>query len=101
MFVLRCTLKYIAELDNHVDYFVLVESIETHRGDLKSLYFQENRHLFEKYLHRIIHVVVEKRLTANAIVDHCGRSWDRENFQRECIIRGLQRCNDLKSRLNF
>lgn len=85
----------LAELDNYVDYFVLVESIETQRGDFKPLYFQENRHLFEKYLHKIIHVIVEQSLTTNSIVDHFGRSWDRENFQRECITRGLQDCDDL------
>ena len=49
------------ELDDSVDYFVLVESIETQRGDIKPLYFKDNKHLFEKYLPKVIHVTVEER----------------------------------------
>jgi beta-1,4-mannosyl-glycoprotein beta-1,4-N-acetylglucosaminyltransferase len=85
----------LAELNDHVDHFVLVESVETQRGDLKPLYFQENKHLFEKYLDKIIHIVVQDRVQTNNIVDHRGFVWDRENFQRECITRGLQQCDDL------
>lgn len=84
----------LAELNNHVDYFVLVESVETQRGDLKPLYFQENKHLFEEYLHKIIHVVVKDRIKTNNELDHRGFAWDREHFQRECISRGLQQCSD-------
>lgn len=85
----------LAELNDHVDHFVLVESVETQRGDLKPLYFQENKHLFEKYLDKIIHIVVQDRVQTNNIVDHRGFVWDREKFQRECIVRGLQQCDDL------
>ncbi|MGC1878720.1 MAG: hypothetical protein WA347_02740 [Rhabdochlamydiaceae bacterium] len=76
----------LEELDEVVDYFVLVESIETQRGDLKPLYFTENRQLFEKYLRKIIHVVVDERHPEMDL-------WARENYQRNCIARGLQNCD--------
>lgn len=75
----------LEELNEVVDYFVIVESVETQRGDSKPLYFNENRHLFEKYLSKIIHVVVDERHPEMEL-------WARENFQRNCIVRGLQNC---------
>jgi beta-1,4-mannosyl-glycoprotein beta-1,4-N-acetylglucosaminyltransferase len=77
----------LEELDEVVDYFVLVESAETQRGDSKPFYFYENRHLFEKYLNRIIHVIVDERHPELDL-------WSRENYQRNCIARGLQHCVD-------
>jgi beta-1,4-mannosyl-glycoprotein beta-1,4-N-acetylglucosaminyltransferase len=74
------------ELDGVVDYFVLVESIETQRGDPKPLYFHENRHLFEKNLSKIIHVVIDERHPEMQL-------WARENYQRNCIVRGLKNCD--------
>ncbi len=74
------------ELDEIVDYFVLVESIETQRGDSKHLYFKENQHRFKKYLPKIIHVMVEERHPEMGL-------WERENFQRNCIMRGLKNCH--------
>ena len=35
-------------LNDVVDYFVLVESIHTHIGKEKPLFYQENKQLFEK-----------------------------------------------------
>jgi beta-1,4-mannosyl-glycoprotein beta-1,4-N-acetylglucosaminyltransferase len=75
------------ELNDQVDYFVLVESIETQRGTIKPLYFEENKHLFAQFLHKIIHVKIEE--THPELV-----GWGRENFQRNCIARGLEgRCH--------
>lgn len=73
------------ELNDSVDYFVLVESVETQRGDPKPLYFKENRHLFEKYLPKVIHVIVDERHPEMGL-------WEREHFQRNCILRGLKSC---------
>lgn len=75
------------ELYDHVDKFVLVESRETFRGNIKPLYFEENKHRFEKFLDKIIHVVVEDRLNVPS-------AWDREDFQRNQIMRGLKQCDD-------
>ncbi|MBS3905292.1 MAG: hypothetical protein KGZ39_08210 [Simkania sp.] len=71
------------ELHDVVDYFVLVESIETQRGHPKPLYFEENKHLFAPYLDKIIHVAV--RETHPEL-----KGWGREKFQRNCIARGLK-----------
>jgi beta-1,4-mannosyl-glycoprotein beta-1,4-N-acetylglucosaminyltransferase len=67
-----------------VDYFVLVESTKSHTGKDKELIFKNNKHLFEEYLDKVIHVVVEDLPDYN--VDDI---WNAENFQRNCIIRGL------------
>ncbi len=75
----------LAELDKVVDHFVLVESIETQRGEPKPLYFSENKQLFEKYLPKIIHVVVDERHPEMGL-------WQRENYQRNAIRRGLKKC---------
>lgn len=75
----------LEELDEVVDYFVLVESVETQKGALKSLFFNENRLLFEKYLPKIIHVMIEERHPEMGL-------WERENYQRICITRGLKNC---------
>ncbi len=77
----------LTELYDHVDKFVLVESRETFRGNVKALYFEENKHRFEKFLDKIIHVVVEDRL-------HVPSAWHREEFQRNQIVRGLVHCED-------
>jgi len=73
------------ELYDEVDHFVLVESIETFRGNVKPLYFQENKHLFKKFEDKIIHVVLRANIPTND-------PWDREKFQRNQIIRGLKKC---------
>ncbi len=73
------------ELYDDVDHFVLIESIETFRGNVKPLYFQENKHLFKKFEDKIIHVVLRANIPTND-------PWDREKFQRNQIIRGLNGC---------
>lgn len=71
------------ELNDIVDYFVLVESIETQRGNVKPLYFEENKHLFKPYLHKIIHVALRDRQPQKI-------GWGREHFQRNSIMKGLK-----------
>jgi hypothetical protein len=46
-------------LDSVVDYFVIVECVETFSGLPKKLYYQENAHRFEKFKNKIIHFVVD------------------------------------------
>jgi beta-1,4-mannosyl-glycoprotein beta-1,4-N-acetylglucosaminyltransferase len=78
------------ELDDVVDYFVLVESTKTHQGNPKPLYFEENKNRFAKFLHKVIHVVVDD-------MPQTQDPWVRENYQRNCIYRGIQNCkpNDI------
>jgi beta-1,4-mannosyl-glycoprotein beta-1,4-N-acetylglucosaminyltransferase len=77
--LLKCRL---AELYDHVDCFVLVESVETFQGKEKPLIFQENKHLFSQYLDKIRHVVVKTRSKTE-------NPWRREQIQRDAILKGL------------
>jgi len=81
-------------LSPYVDYFVLVEATYTHNGVPKPLYFEENKSIFERFLHKIVHVVVDDFPHKEKVSD--GRQWENEAFQRERgIPRGLQQISDL------
>jgi beta-1,4-mannosyl-glycoprotein beta-1,4-N-acetylglucosaminyltransferase len=81
-------------LNDVVDYFVIVESTHTHVGKEKKLYFNENKNLFENFMHKIIHIVVEDfpYKYPNVNIEY-GHQWRNENFQRDCISRGLEQIN--------
>lgn len=72
-------------LDPVVDFFVLAESPVTYRGEPKPLHFLENRHRFEKFLHKIRHVPVDDIPRAHGFHEN----WGRETFQRGALERGL------------
>jgi beta-1,4-mannosyl-glycoprotein beta-1,4-N-acetylglucosaminyltransferase len=79
----------LSELYSVVDKFVIVEATTTFSGEKKPLYFQQNKEKFNAYSNKIIHVVVNdmpKPLN--------GDRWPVEEFQRNCIIRGLSNCTD-------
>jgi hypothetical protein len=67
-------------LNHVVDYFVLVESDKTFSGLNKQYYFENNKHLFQKFQHKIIHIKKQ------SISDY---PWDREYEQRNNIVFGL------------
>lgn len=73
----------LAELDPLVDQFVIVEATRTFTAKPKPLYFADNRARYERYAHKIIHVVVED------IPLDAPTHWAREAYQREAIMRGL------------
>jgi beta-1,4-mannosyl-glycoprotein beta-1,4-N-acetylglucosaminyltransferase len=72
------------ELNDVVDYFVIVESNKTHTGKTKLFNFELNKKRFEEYLPKVIYVKVTDlpNYSPNDI-------WLAENFQRNCISRGL------------
>ncbi len=74
-------------LNDVVDKFVLVEATQTHSGADKELYYQNNKHLFEKFNGKIIHIIVDD-------FPQTDNAWVRENFQRNAIERGLVGCDD-------
>jgi Glycosyltransferase family 17 len=76
------------ELAGVVDRFVLVEATRTHSNQRKPLYFSENQSRFASWKNRIIHIVADD-LPATG-----DDAWVRENFQRNCIMRGLTACSD-------
>jgi len=67
-------------LDKFVDYFVVVESNRTWQNNSKKFNFDLKK--FEKFSHKIIYIKVEDMPGGN-------NPWIRENFQRNCIERGL------------
>lgn len=73
------------ELNDVVDYFVLVESSITHSGTSKPLTYKSHKELFKKFRDKIVHVVVpaDKML-------HCGEG-NRSNWRRSWLQRGYIR----------
>jgi beta-1,4-mannosyl-glycoprotein beta-1,4-N-acetylglucosaminyltransferase len=78
-------------LNDVVDYFILVEANQTFVGKPKPLYYNENKHLFEKFKNKIIHVVVDLPFDNNKINILRGDQWENERFQRNCISQGLDK----------
>jgi len=70
------------ELNDIVDFFILVEATHTFTGKDKPLVFSENRERFKEYLGKVIHVVVED-------MPNTSVAWDNEVFQRNAIDRGV------------
>ncbi len=79
-------------LDDYVDYFVLVEATHTHTGKEKKLFYNENRDIFEKFKYKIIHIIVDDFPYKYPDIDiEKNQQWKNENYQRNCIKRGIDR----------
>lgn len=76
------------ELDNFVDYFVLVEATVTHAGNPKSLFYRDNEERFKAFHNKIIHIVIDDMPESND-------PWDRENHQRTCLKRAVSLVPDI------
>lgn len=74
-------------LNPYVDKFVIVELKKTHRGLDKPCIFQENRKEFAQYEKKIIYVSPEYIPVYKGDGD-----WTIENYQRNCIMKGLTEC---------
>jgi len=82
------------ELYDIVDAFVLVEATKTHSmGKPKPLYYSDNKHLFEKYADKIVHIVTnfEENYPFAKDITGVNEHWFREIYQRECIVIGLDK----------
>lgn len=75
------------ELDSIVDRFVIVESTKTFTNQRKQLFFAVNKHLFKKFEHKIIHIVIDN-------MPDSKNPWIAEAFQRNGITRGLKHCKN-------
>jgi len=75
-------------LNDHVDYFVIIEGNKTWQNNKKKLNFDIKK--FEKFKKKIIYVAVED-------LPDGDDPYLRENFQRNAIMRGLNKAdaNDL------
>ena len=90
-------------LNDYVDYFVIVESTFTHRGDKRKLKF--NREKFKKFEKKIVYLVynenpskIEEVLDQDSN-DEKSRKYIlnaayRENGQRDYLTNGLQNADD-------
>jgi beta-1,4-mannosyl-glycoprotein beta-1,4-N-acetylglucosaminyltransferase len=77
-----------------VDYFVIVESTHTHVGKEKPLFYNENKHLFEKFNDKIVHVIVDDFPYKYPAINIANREqWENERFQRNQIKKGLEKIN--------
>ena len=72
-------------LDKYVDFFVIVEGNKTWQNNSKNLRFDINR--FSKFKEKIIYVPVTN-------MPDGINPYLRENFQRNSIMRGLEKCKD-------
>ena len=79
----------LKELNEVVDYFVLVESTLSHSGEVKELIYQNNKHLFEEYNHKVIYMLVDDMPGGKENSD----AWVREAFQREYMVKGVDVLN--------
>jgi len=88
-------------LNKAVDYFVIVESTHTHTGKQKELYYNNNKHMFEFFEDKIIHIIVDDfphkfpniNYEQPNINGKIGEQWFNEAFQRNAIERGLKKIN--------
>ena len=90
-------------LDQFVDYFVIVESKFTHKGDKRDLKFNPDK--FEKFKNKIIYLVYNhqpseiEKINNEDSPDEIARKslWNaiyRENGQRNYIEKGLKEANE-------
>lgn len=70
------------ELYESVDHFVIAESQVTFKGAEKELVFQQSRERFERFLDKVIYVLVDD-------MPDPATAWEREAFQRNALKRGL------------
>ena len=80
-------------LYNYVDKFVIVEANQTHMGNKKILYYNENKHLYKEFEDKIIHIVVDLPFKNEEININKNDQWKNENYQRICIKTELDKMN--------
>jgi beta-1,4-mannosyl-glycoprotein beta-1,4-N-acetylglucosaminyltransferase len=81
-------------LNDYVDYFVLVEATKTFSNKNKKLYYAENTERFSSFNHKIIHIVVDEHPEFKNKKDAVGDVWEYEVYQRNQIIKGLEKADD-------
>tara|TARA_B110000914_G_scaffold217710_1_gene224149 strand:- start:341 stop:1210 length:870 start_codon:yes stop_codon:yes gene_type:complete len=90
-------------LNQFVDYFVIVESKFTHRGDPRNLLFNHKK--FEKFKDKIIYLVYDRRPEEIEIIDSNDSNGEksrkyilnaayRENGQRNFIKEGIKNASE-------
>jgi beta-1,4-mannosyl-glycoprotein beta-1,4-N-acetylglucosaminyltransferase len=79
-------------LDSKVDKFVLVESTVTHTGQPKKLFYAENKALFEKFNHKIVHYVVDD--TPNSFEEASARFMtEKDPLKKDILLHAVTTSN--------
>jgi beta-1,4-mannosyl-glycoprotein beta-1,4-N-acetylglucosaminyltransferase len=78
----------LEELDDLVDYHILVEAGRTFTNKSKQLCYNDNKHLdgIEKYAHKIIHLMINNFDD----VSNNGNPWNCEFYQRNYVIKYIK-----------
>ena len=78
-------------LNDVVDFFVIVESTHSFAGNPKTLFYSENKHLFEKFNEKIVHIVVDDFPYKYPNISYIkNQQWENDRFQRNAIGRGIK-----------
>lgn len=77
----------LAYLNDYVDKFVISECSKTQQGEDKSYNFLLHEKEFSEWKDKIIYIQADEPPELKDEAD-----WSIENYQRNCIIRGLLRC---------
>mgnify|MGYP006255173541 FL=1 len=72
-------------MNKYTDYFVIVEGNKTWQNNPKKFRFKIDK--FKKFKSKIIYVKVDD-------LPNGKNPWKRENFQRNCITRGLTKASE-------
>jgi beta-1,4-mannosyl-glycoprotein beta-1,4-N-acetylglucosaminyltransferase len=76
----------LEELGEFVDFFVIVEANKTFVGLEKEKNFPEQNKIVQKYIDKIVYVFVDDMPDGDD-------PWEKEEHQRNCITRGLNKIN--------
>ena len=79
------------ELNDFVDYFVIVEADVTHAGNRKPLFYAENKGLFQAFHDKIIYYLVDD-------IPEPNDAWGREFHHRNSLIRAVGQVPGIHSR---
>lgn len=82
----------LEELNQYVDFFIIIESQKTHSGKDKELFYEKHKDQFKKFEDKIIYVIIEdlpNELPNNLSNLNLDINWYRENFQRNQIKTAL------------
>ena len=71
------------EMDSFVDWFVLVEGTKSFANQPKELNYLANKHRFEKFHRKLIHVIVDD-------MPNTPDPWALEAFTRNATLRGVK-----------
>ena len=83
-------------LNDILYYFIIIESTHTFIGKEKNLVFNENKHLFENFSDKIIHIIVDDLPYKHPNINIGNNDvWNNEFFQRNAISRGINCIKDL------